>query len=134
MMNYLEKAHPKDFNITRVSETKVRFTYKLPIYYENEKYLIGYKKMSLTLKSSCYITQERFTPFKSFDKYYNQLSNFYGIKKKCISMCDFIHIEEFEGKITHFNIPKYIYFQGEGVKEAVRKWKIQNIINLTKNS
>lgn len=146
-----EEFEPIDFNITRVSENKLRIKYKIPTYQKEGLKLtfMGYHNIGITIreitdpstKTSTYQkwgislkNSKIFTCFRPFDKYINKISNFYSIKKKNINLPNFPHYEIFEEKESFFILPRYIALEGKDVNAALRIWKIKRILKMDENS
>jgi hypothetical protein len=125
---------PKNIEILRVSPDKLRVKYQIPILFiEGDKTLcLGYQSIGMTLReNSDYSTKHLkvFSCFRPFDKYYNKISGIYSIKKKNLNLEEYLLAQNFEEIDTQFRLPKSLIFKGDGVKEAVRKWKIKKLIN-----
>ncbi len=143
-MNNTEILQPTDITIVRVSDKKIRIKYKLPIYYHSDEknIFLGYHKIGITLReitsenklyhfSKYGITQRNANMYeclRPFEKFFNKISSIYDIKKKNLNMNKYPHYEIFEDKYTYFIIPQKLFFSGDGVKEAIRKWKINKLL------
>lgn len=145
-MENSEILDPKDFNIIRVSDKKIRIKYKIPLYFheENDTIFLGYHSIGITMREIVdendklnqyikfgihYRKPLMYACYRPFDKFFNKISNIYSVKKINLHMSKFPYFTNFEEKETYFIIPKMLFFKGDDVKWAIRKWKIKKFLN-----
>ena len=137
---------PDNMKIKRVSDKKIRIKYDLPIYFHiNDKStFLGYQKIGITLRLASIVERnsyrisgyniknapEVYICSRPFIKFFSKISSIYGLKSNNnnIDMIKFPYYHVFEDKETCFIIPKIINLQGDGMKELVRKWKINTLL------
>lgn len=124
--------------INRINENKIRIRYEVELLYQEgtTQSLIGYKKISLTLRnplkydsSKSYTKICDYTYFKPFTKFIRTLSNIYSLSMNNINpQIDTIHAC-FEDKMIIIATPIAINFSGKEAKKCVRKLKIKKLLS-----
>ena len=129
------KYKSKDFIIERVSYKKVRIYYNIPVYasIDNIWVFLKYYKMGITVKNFTLnenIILSRDKGYFSYQKILHLISGNFKIKMDCIKQEKGIYNTDFENIIQSFEIIEYFYLKGNKVKERIRKYKIEKMLDL----